>query len=131
MKLAEYFEHARGTGVLATTDATGHVDLAVYARPHVIDDNTIAFVMRQRLSHQNLTATMHAAYMFIEAGPGYKGLRLYLTKQREEVNESLIAQIRAKQPEIYPPQDDSAKYLVVFRVNHTRPLVGDPAPTDH
>lgn len=127
MSLAEYFEHTEGTGILATADAAGRVDLAIYAKPHVIDDTTVAFVMRQRLSHHNLASTLHAAYMFIETGQGYKGVRLYLTKQREEVNASLVARLRAKQPEIYAQADDSQKYLVIFRVDHTRPLVGEPA----
>ncbi len=37
MKLIEYFESAKGTGVLATSNASGEVDAALYARPHVID----------------------------------------------------------------------------------------------
>ena len=33
MKLTEYFESAKGTGVLATSSASGEVDAALYARP--------------------------------------------------------------------------------------------------
>jgi hypothetical protein len=36
MDLAQYFENKKGTGVLATADDQCRVDLAVYARPHVI-----------------------------------------------------------------------------------------------
>ena len=130
MDLASYFENARGTGVLGTADPKGHVDLAIYARPHVVDQTTVAFVMRQRLSHQNLKSTMHAAYMFIEDGSGHKGCRLYLTKLREEINASLAAAIREKQPAIYPQGDDSYKYVVIFKVDRIRPLVGDEPPQE-
>ena len=39
MKLSEYFEHVRGIGVLATADAQGKVNVAVYARPHFLDED--------------------------------------------------------------------------------------------
>jgi hypothetical protein len=38
MPLKEYFEKAKGYGVLATADAAGEVNAAVFARPHVMDD---------------------------------------------------------------------------------------------
>jgi hypothetical protein len=125
MDLAAYFDKAEGTGILATCDPGNMVDLAIYAKPVVIDLDTIAFVMRQRMSHQNLRTNLTAAYMFIEKGTGYKGLRLHLTMQREETNQTLIAAIRKKQPWIYPENDDSEKFLVFFKVNRIRPLVGD------
>jgi hypothetical protein len=124
MNLTAYFEQNDGTGILATCDPESMVDVAIYSKPYVVDDNTIAFVMRQRLSHQNLKANLNAAYMFIEKGPGYKGVRLYLTMEREETNRSVIEAMRKKQPWIYPENDDSVKYLVFFSVTHVRPLIG-------
>ena len=125
MSLFDYFEKAVGIGILATADSDGMVDLAVYARPEVIDDTTIAFIMKERLSHQNLKSNPHAAYMFIEQGEGYAGKRLYLTKIREETNTSLIEEIIRKKPQIADPGDDSNKYLVIFQVENNWPLVGD------
>ncbi len=125
MKLADYFENQQGLGVLGTADSDGTVDLAIYAKPHVVDENTIAFVMRERLSHQNLKSNLHAAYMFVEQGEEYHGKRLYLTKIREESNASLVAEFVKKQPEICAPDDDSNKYLVYFHVENIWPLVGD------
>jgi hypothetical protein len=40
--------------------------------------------MRDRLSHSNLLSNPHAAYLFIEDGPGYKGKRLYMSMVREK-----------------------------------------------
>jgi hypothetical protein len=125
MSLSDYFDNVQGLGILATADSDGMVDLAIYARPHVIDEITIAFVMRERLSHQNLKSNPNAAYMFVEQGEGYVGKRLYLTKTREETNTSLIEEFRRRQPEICAADDDSNKYLVFLQINDVRPLVGD------
>jgi len=124
MNLFEYFENAQGLGILATADSDGMVDIAIYARPEVVDESTIALIMRERLSHQNLKSNPHAAYMFIEKGQGYSGKRLYLTKIREETNKSLVDNFIKKQPEICPADDDSSKYLVFFHVENIWPLVG-------
>jgi hypothetical protein len=125
MSLSDYFENVRGLGILATADSNGNANLAIYAKPHVIDDTTIAFIMRERLSHQNLKSNPRAAYMFVEQGEGYAGKRLYLTKIREETNTSVVEMLRKKQPEIYASSDDSNKYLVHFWIDDIRPLVGD------
>ena len=125
MSLYTYFKNAQGIGILATADSDGMVDLAVYARPEVVDDSMIAFVMKERLSRENLKTNPHAAYMFIEKGQGYKGKRLYLTMTREETNTSLVDEFIKRQPEISDTGDDSNKYLVFFQVDNIWPLTGD------
>jgi hypothetical protein len=45
MDLKTYFENSEGLGVLATADSQGKVDVALYARPHVVDENTIGLIM--------------------------------------------------------------------------------------
>ena len=127
MSLSEYFEKAQGMGILATADSEGAVDVALYAKPHVIDENIVAFVMQERLTHRNLKSNPHAAYMFVEKGPGYNGKRLYLAKIREETNMSVVEMFRKKQPAICAAGDDSNKYLVLFQVNDIRPLIGGKA----
>jgi len=125
MSLQDYFENVQGLGILATSDEEGMVDLAIYAKPHVIDETTIAFIMRERLTRQNLKSNPRAAYMFVEKGEGYAGKRLYLTKIREESNTSIVEMFRKKQPEICSPDDDSNKYLVHFQIDDIRPLAGN------
>jgi hypothetical protein len=124
MDLKEYFENNRGTGIISTADSEGNVDCAVYARPHVMEDGTIAMIMRDRLSHRNLESNPKAAYMFIEKGPGYKGKRLFLTKIREEKDSELIASLQRR---TYS-EDDAAtgegKFLVYFTVDKELPLIG-------
>ena len=122
MNLSEYFEKEEGLGVLSTADASGHVDTAIYARPHVMDDQTVAFIMADRKSHHNLRSNPHAAYLFKEDGSGYSGLRLYLTKTQEEKNtERMRSLIRRKR---YEKDEESDLYLVSFRVDKILGLTG-------
>lgn len=125
MDLEKYFEKANGVGVLSTADGQGNVDSAIYAKPQVVDNNTIILVMRERLSHQNIQQNPRAVYTFIENARANKGLRLYLSMQRQETNQSLAKKIIAAQPEICPSRDDSNKYIVCFNVEKIRQLVGD------
>lgn len=124
MNLSDYFENTQGTGILATSNSAGQVDIAIYSRPHVTDEDTVAFIMRPRLTHDNLQSNPHAAYMFIEEGPGYKGKRLYLTKLREETDPELIDSLRRKDRKHYAKSEEKS-FLVYFHVDRIRPLVGD------
>ena len=121
MKLHDYFEKTKGRGVLATADADGRVDAAVYARPHVIDDQTVAFIMLERLTHNNLQSNPHAAYLFMEDGPKYAGQRLFLTKVKEEKNSELLDSIRRRS---YPDLKGKVEYLVYFKIDKVLPLIG-------
>ena len=123
MDLRDYFDKAKGIGVLATSDKEGKVDLAIYAKPHVMEDETIAFIMADRLTHHNLQSNTHAAYLFKEEGQGYKGTRLFLTKLREEQDSDLLYAIRSKR---YPSETEEGKprSLVFFKVDKVLPLVG-------
>jgi hypothetical protein len=122
MELKDYFESTKGIGVMATADADGKVDAAIYARPHFMEDGSLAFIMRDRLTHHNLQSNPHATYLFIEDGPGYKGKRLFLKKLREEQDSELLYSLRRRQ---YPNDKAEAKFLVFFKLGKELPLVGD------
>ena len=126
MNLREYFENAKGVGVLATADSDGKVNVAVYARPHFLDpedDNSAAFIMNERLSYANVQANPNAAYLFIEEGEGYVGKRLTLTKTREEDDQEKIKPLRRRNlpDECY---EGKTQHLVYFRIDEVRPLIG-------
>jgi hypothetical protein len=125
MNLKEYFEKITGLGILATADAEGNVDVAVYSRPHVADDETVMFIMADRLSHRNIQSNPKAAFLFREDGAGYHGTRIYLEKIKEEKNSPLIDRLRARKhgsDDVDAPKD---RFLVYFKVTGTRPLTGD------
>lgn len=122
--LKEYFEKASGHGVLATCSGDGLLNQAVFARPHFMEDGTVAFIMPHKLTHKNLQENPHAAYLFMEGGPGYKGKRVYMTKVSEEQDTELLHALRRR---TYPSDKDKQegpRFLVLFRVDTTLPLIG-------
>jgi hypothetical protein len=125
MDVQAYFEHTKGMGVLATSDSDGNVDLAIYGRPHVIDENTIAFIMRERLSFANLKSNPKAAYMFVEKTEGYCGKRFYLTKIDQQSDPEIIGQFRRGHHGSSSKEDAPKAHLVTFSIDRIRPLVGD------
>lgn len=121
MDLKNYFENTEGVGVLATADAEGRVDAAIYSRPHVMDPDTVAFIMRDRLTHHNLQSNPNAAYLFVEAGEKYVGKRLFLTKIREEQDTELAYKLRRRK---YPEDKQEPLFLAFFRIDKILPLIG-------
>ncbi|MBD3183000.1 pyridoxamine 5'-phosphate oxidase family protein [Candidatus Poribacteria bacterium] len=122
MNLKEYFENTQGLGIIASADAEGKVDTAVYSKPIVMDNDTIAFIMADNLTHSNVKVNPYTSYMFIEDTSGYKGKRLYLKMTKEETDPEIIDKYL----------DDKryksiSKFLVYFHVDNIRPLVGDKA----
>ena len=117
----EYFEKAKGVGVLATSSVSGEVNMAVYAKPHFMEDGSLAFIMRNRLTYANVIENPHACYLFKEEG-GFAGKRLYLTKIAEEKNtERLYALHRRLYDDDQYDQEDL--FLVLFRLERERPLL--------
>jgi hypothetical protein len=126
LDLGQYFNCSRGLGVLSTANGLGEVDAAIYARPHVVEYDVVAFLMADRRSHDNLKTNPRAAYLFKENGDSYRGKRLFLTKIREEKEEeSSYAWLRRKRYEDLPDVDGSDSFLVFFRVEKVVPLVGN------
>jgi hypothetical protein len=125
MTLEQYFEDRKGKCVLSSANADGMVTSAIYSKPHVFDDGTVAFVMRKRLTHENLKSNPYAAFMFIEEGPGYQGIRLFMKKIKEDTDEALIEKMKRRH---LTPEEDEAKgpkFLIHFRVERILPLIGD------
>ncbi|MGW8287491.1 MAG: pyridoxamine 5'-phosphate oxidase family protein [Desulfobulbales bacterium] len=124
MRLNEYFKNKSGKGVLATADKDGKVDAAIYSRPHLLEDQTLAFIMRDHLTHHNLVSNPYAIYLFMEDGLHYRGIRLFLKKIREDADPDLIAQMTRR---FLTPGQDKAKgpkYLVYFELEKILPLIG-------
>ena len=124
MDLKTYFTEHTGTGVLATADDKGVVNTAIYARPNVLDDKTIAFVMRDRLSRHNLLKNGSANYLFIESGASYKGMRLSLKMIDESTDPEMIASLSKRKMAGREYSLDEARFAVRFSVEKGLVLVG-------
>lgn len=124
MNIRDYFEKTRGTGVLATADARGIVNTAIYARPHVFDDSTIAFIMRNRLSRKNVLENGYASYLFRENGTGYSGCRLSLKMVSESNDAEQISKLSSREPDKVKETTEE-RFLVKFTIEKSRVLIGD------
>ncbi|MHC4741362.1 MAG: pyridoxamine 5'-phosphate oxidase family protein [Planctomycetota bacterium] len=124
MSLSEYFEETEGVGVLATADSDGNVDLAIYSRPHMLDDENLFFIMAQKTSYANVQSNPKAAYMFIEKGEGYRGKRLYLHKTREEADPEKVESLRRRKRYDSEGEPSTGSRAVYFTIDKVRPLVG-------
>lgn len=124
MDLKEYFKNIKGLGVMSTADSDGNVNGAVYSRPHFMKDGSLAFIMRDRLTHENIRSNPHATFLFKEDGNGYSGKRLYLTKIREEENSDLIALI-SRRSYLADRGSKNSRFLVFFKLDKELPLIGE------
>jgi hypothetical protein len=124
MKLRDYFQNNPGRGILATADASGNVDMAIYSGPYFTgDDDTPAFIMAERLTHQNLKSNPHACFLFMEAGGWFSGKRIYMTKIRETEDAKLVDEI-CEQCNQWLARSQLTAHVVFFQVDKVLPLVG-------
>ena len=124
MNIQEYFKTKQGKGFLATASQDGKVDIAVYSRPHVMDDGSIAFIMRERLTYANMLENDFATFAFMDDGGGYNGIRLFLKKIGEDANEELIAGMTRRHLSAEEDEAKGPKHIVYFKVDKILTLVG-------
>jgi hypothetical protein len=89
-----------------------------------LEDNTIAFIMRERLTYHNLQANPNAAFMFIEESAGYQGIRLFLRKIKEDNDSDIIAKMTRRSLTPEEDKQKGPKHLVIFSVEMILPLIG-------
>ena len=125
MSLKEYFAEKKGFGVLSTADDKGKVDAAAYAKPYFIDENKVAFIMADKLSHANLSKNPNAVYLFREDTDGYEGKRVYLKKESEtQDKEAVEVACKIGWPGPYCAERFlEGHFLVYFTVEEVLPLV--------
>lgn len=79
--------------------------------------------MTEKLTHTNLQDNPKAVYLFIEAGEGYDGKRLYLSKLKEIQDDDLIREIcRRCNYSMY--KNNLSRYIVFFTIDRELPLIG-------
>lgn len=122
MNLKEYFSQNSGTAILATAGSEGKVDAAIYSKPHLIEENSIALLMSNHLSHVNLQQNPYACYLFKQEGPGWQGIRIYLKMIDEESNTDLARSL-VRRRDVDVQKIDVC--LVYFQVEQILPLAGN------
>ena len=123
MKLAELFPIG-GKGVIATAGCDGVVNTAIYARPHIINDDTLAWGMTDGRSYNNLKENPHASYLYMAPVEGFSGWRLTLDLKTIEDSGELLEAIRKSTKEIVGPEAGVlVKHVGYFGVTEVRPLI--------
>ncbi|GFO70084.1 hypothetical protein GMLC_36630 [Geomonas limicola] len=123
MKLAELFPEG-GRGIIATANTQGVINQAVFAVPHVINEETLAWGFSEGRSLLNLRENPHASYLYLAPTRGYSGWRLSLTMKKEEQEGEVLESIRAGARNAAGPQAGAAlRAVVYFTVDEVRPLM--------
>ena len=123
MKLSERFRDG-GTGVMATAGSDGAVNTAVYAVPHVVDEETVAWGMTEGRTYRFAKENPHASFLFFAPEGKGKGVRLTLELKDVETSGKLLEKIRERASESVNAKAGAAvKYVAYFRVVETRPLL--------
>lgn len=123
MRLAELFPEG-GRGIIGTADADGVVNMAVFAIPHIIDEETVAWGFAEGRSINNLRANPHASYLYLAPTRGYSGWRLTLTMTREEDEGELLQKVKELATSAAGIMAGAAiKHVIYFKVEEVRPLI--------
>ena len=123
MNLDEIF-NSYGIGVMATAGADGQVNTAVYARPHLIDNDTVVWGMTEGRTFRNISHNPHASYLFREDRPGFRGIRLQLELLRSEETGEMLDKIRLETSRIVGPDaGNHVTHAVWFRITERRALI--------
>ena len=125
MDLKVYFAETGGMGILSTAGDDGRVTSAIYSIPKIMDDNRLAFILREHLTYANLKENPYAVYLFMEDRNRLGGARFYLKKNGEDDDPELLAAMTRRN---LTPEEDMArgpKHIVYFEIEKILSLVGD------
>jgi len=121
MKIGEVLE-AGGHGVIGTASKAGVVNMAVYAVPQVVDDETVAWGMTDGRTWDNVRENPNASYAYFAPGDGFRGARLTLSLARTEDSGEMLARIRERTAAVSPGNPQAVKHVAYFKVVETRRL---------
>lgn len=114
---------AGGRGVIGTASKAGVVNMAVYAVPHVMDNETVVWGMTDGRTWDNVRENPNASYTYFAPGEGFHGARLTLTLSRTEDSGTMLTKIRERTAASSPGNPQAVKHVAYFKVVETRPLV--------
>jgi hypothetical protein len=112
-----------GIGILATAAGDGKVNAAVYAVPHRIDGETVAWGMTEGRTHANIKENPNAAFLFLAPGAEYDGVRLTLVLKEICESGEALERIRDRARETSGSgASEMVRYVAFFKVIEMRPL---------
>lgn len=122
----EFFATRERTNVLATTGKDCKVNVAAFGSPTLLDDSTVAMMLGENRTWQNLKENGKAALLVIlhgGTGMGMKGCRLYLSfREAHDSGEKFDAMITPIRERIGKGAD-ILKHYVEFDITEARPIL--------
>ena len=123
MKIHDMFP-AGGRGVIATSDSSGNVNTAVYAKPHIVDEKTVAWGVTEGRTWACVKENPHASYLYMNPGPGYSGVRLKLSLKEFLEGGDMLETVKKHTAEIVSPAvAEAVTHVAYFTVKEIRPLI--------
>lgn len=130
MKVSETVRNCFGAearaNILATSDRTGSVNLAMFGSCQLMDDESVIVMLGDNRSYSNLRENPHAACMVMlhgKTGLATEGCRLYLkVRSMEDEGEQWIG-VRDKIRARIGGAADMLKHLVWFDIVEARPIL--------
>lgn len=122
MKIADVLKPG-GRGVIGSASKDGVVNMAVYAVPHVVGAEKVAWGMTDGRTWNNVRENPNASYTYFASGEGFRGARLTLTLTGTEDSGEMLAKIRERTAASSPGNPEAIKHVAYFKVVEMRPLV--------
>lgn len=114
-------------GSLATANAHGDANVAVFGSPQMIDENTVVMGIGENRSFRNLKENPRAAFIVMEPGEtvmDWKGVRVYLEAVDIETGGGFFDQIRDNIEKAAGKQAAQMIHAAIrFNITEVRPLV--------
>lgn len=123
MTLSEHLSPG-GNGVIATAGKDGTINTAIYAAPHVVNDETVAWGMSEGRTYRNLRENPNAAFLQRRPGTGAAGVRITLKLEKIQESGNVLDTIRERaRKSAGAAAADMVKYVAFFKVVEMRPLM--------
>lgn len=126
-ELMARFNDPSRLGTLATADARGKVDNAVFSALRMVNENTVVLAIGDNRSYANLRQNPQAAYVFFHPDPNpfaWQGARVYLRLQAADEEgsafERMVAMVRKMAGD---RAADNVKAVLTFGIEEVRPLI--------
>ena len=125
-KVRGYLQTEARSNVLATTDKSGKVNVAVFGSLALADDETIVVMVGDNRTYANLKANPFAACLVTlhgKTGMQQEGCRLYLRVRSIEDGGKMFDEIKGKVKARVGDAAEMLKHLVFFDIVEVRPIL--------
>jgi hypothetical protein len=130
MKISEtvrkYLQAEGKTNILATTDKSGQVNVAMFGSYQIMDDTSVLVMLGDNRSFSNLKENPRAACIVMlhgKTGMATEGCRLYMKVRSIEDGGAKFNEVKEKIRARIGGGADILKHLVLFDIVDARPIL--------